>query len=95
MTDDPFARAAAKVDAAEQERRAQRREHAGGLVGSWVNTGFRIHVSVFLAVNLLLFVTWFATGAGYPWPIYPFLGWGIGLVAHYAAVERWVSPRRR
>jgi hypothetical protein len=94
MTDDPFARAAARVKAAEVDRRDQRRRHAHGIAGSWVNTGFRIHASVFLAVNLLLVVTWFGTGGGYPWFIYPFFGWGIGLVAHFASVERWVRPKR-
>lgn len=94
MTDDPFARAAARVQEAEAGRRAARRDQVHGIAGSWINTGFRIHASVFLAVNLLLLVTWFGTGAGYPWFIYPFLGWGIGLVAHYAAVERWVRRKR-
>lgn len=94
MTDDPFARAAARVDAAEQQRRKERGAAAQSYVGAWVNTGFRIHVAVFIAVNLLLVMTWFMNGAGYPWIVYPFLGWGIGVVAHYAAVERWIRPKR-
>ena len=36
----------------------------------------------FLAVNLMLVVIWAATGAGYFWPIWPILGWGIGLLPH-------------
>lgn len=36
----------------------------------------------FLAVNLLLIVIWAATGAGYFWPIWPLLGWGIGIASH-------------
>lgn len=36
----------------------------------------------FVAVNLVLVVTWALTGAGYFWPIWPILGWGIGLVSH-------------
>ena len=94
MTDDPFARAAARVDAAERERRQQRSDAVHGVVGSWANTGFRIHLSVFIAVNLLLVMTWFMNGAGYPWFVYPLLGWGIGLAAHFAAVERWVRRKR-
>jgi len=35
----------------------------------------------FLAVNLVLIVIWAATGAGYFWPLWPLLGWGLGLVA--------------
>lgn len=34
----------------------------------------------YLAVNGLLIVIWFATGAGYFWPMWPMLGWGLGLV---------------
>jgi 2TM domain len=91
MTDDPFARAASRVDAAQRERATR----AQSIAGSWANTGFRIHAAVFIAVNLLLVITWAMNGAGYPWFVYPLMGWGIGLVAHYAAVERWVrrGPR--
>ena len=34
----------------------------------------------FIAVNLMLIVIWAATGAGYFWPIWPLLGWGLGLI---------------
>ena len=36
----------------------------------------------FLAVNLMLVGIWAATGAGYFWPIWPILGWGLALVPH-------------
>ena len=39
----------------------------------------RPDVAAYLAVNLLLIVIWAATGAGYFWPIWPLLGWGVGL----------------
>ena len=38
----------------------------------------------FVAVNLVLIVVWAASGAGYFWPIWPMLGWGLGLVKGYA-----------
>ena len=41
----------------------------------------RPEVVAYLAVNLMLIVIWAATGAGYFWPIWPLLGWGIGLMA--------------
>lgn len=52
--------------------------------------GFRIHFVVYLAVQALLIATWALTsswdgGLPYPWFIFPLLGWGIGLAAHYAA----------
>lgn len=52
--------------------------------------GFRIHLAVYVAVQALLIATWALTsswnnGIPFPWPIFPLLGWGIGLAAHYAA----------
>jgi Domain of unknown function (DUF1707)/2TM domain len=45
----------------------------------------REHVAAYVVVNVLLVAVWAATGAGYFWPIWPLLGWGIGLVPHAAA----------
>jgi hypothetical protein len=52
--------------------------------------GFRIHFAVFIAVQVLLIVTWALTsdwdgGIPFPWPIFPLLGWGIGIAAHYVS----------
>jgi hypothetical protein len=50
--------------------------------------GFRRHALVFALVNGLLIVIWLTTaiafgdGAWFPWPIFPLVGWGIGLVIH-------------
>lgn len=44
--------------------------------------GFEIHAAVFVAVNILLVAIWATTGGGYFWPIWPFLGWGIGMAFH-------------
>ena len=52
--------------------------------------GFRIHLTVYLAVIGLLTAIWLATGLGnglgYYWPIWPALGWGLGLVLHRASL---------
>lgn len=40
------------------------------------------HVVAFVAVNVLLIAVWAMTGAGYFWPIWPLLGWGLGLASH-------------
>jgi hypothetical protein len=45
----------------------------------------RRHVRMFLLVNGLLIGIWLLSGAGYFWPMWPFLGWGIGLAAHALA----------
>jgi uncharacterized protein DUF1707/2TM domain-containing protein len=36
-------------------------------------------VRTYLAVMALLWLIWLVTGAGYPWPVWPMLGWGIGV----------------
>ena len=52
----------------------------------------REHVVAFIAVNLMLVAIWAATGAGYFWPMWPLIGWGIGLACDLTASP---SPRRR
>jgi hypothetical protein len=39
-------------------------------------------IAPFVTVNLLLVVIWALTGAGYFWPMWPILGWGVGVVSH-------------
>jgi hypothetical protein len=46
----------------------------------------------YLAVMALLWVIWLVTGAGYPWPVWPMLGWGIGVAGHLG--RAWAPGRR-
>jgi len=39
-------------------------------------------LAVFVAVNLVFIAIWALTGAGYPWFIWPLLGWGASFVLH-------------
>ncbi len=39
------------------------------------------HVRAYVGVSLMLVAIWALTGAGYFWPIWPMLGWGVGVVA--------------
>lgn len=48
--------------------------------------GFWVHLAVYLAVNTLLVFIWAASSGDYFWPVWPMLGWGIGVVAHGATV---------
>jgi hypothetical protein len=41
------------------------------------------HATTYLVVIALLWLIWLVTGAGYPWPIWPMLGWGIGVLGHH------------
>ena len=43
---------------------------------------FRGHVFIYVAVNWVLVVIWAVTGAGFFWPIFPILGWGVGVGAN-------------
>jgi len=41
---------------------------------------FHTHVLVYVLVNAFLVAIWMVSGHGYFWPIFPIVGWGIGLV---------------
>jgi hypothetical protein len=43
---------------------------------------FRVHLGIYLSVIAFLIAVWALTGAGYFWPIWPALGWGVGIAAH-------------
>ncbi|HRI17785.1 MAG TPA: 2TM domain-containing protein [Burkholderiaceae bacterium] len=43
--------------------------------------GFYVHLTVYLLVNLGLFAIAGLTGRG-GWPLFPLLGWGLGLAIH-------------
>ena len=47
-----------------------------------VDIGWRMHLVSYLTVIVGLWLIWALTGAGYPWPIWPMLGWGLGLLGH-------------
>jgi hypothetical protein len=49
----------------------------------------RAHLLAYVSVNLMLVAIWFAAGGGFFWPVFPILGWGIGIVFHIYDV---VSP---
>ena len=66
--------------ASPRERPVRRRERT-----------IRPEVAAYVAVNLMLIVIWAATGAGYFWPIWPLLGWGVGLMGPCS--RAW--PQRR
>ena len=44
---------------------------------------FRTHVFMYVAVNATLIVVWaIVSDGGLFWPIFPLLGWGVGLAAN-------------
>ncbi len=46
------------------------------------------HLRAYVLVMVALVAIWALTGAGYFWPVWPALGWGIGLVPHAFAAHR-------
>ena len=60
---------------------------------------FELHdrVAAYVAVMVLLVVIWALSGAGYFWPMWPALGWGIALVTgkgHRPRAPRAIPPPR-
>ncbi|HSL68042.1 MAG TPA: 2TM domain-containing protein [Actinomycetota bacterium] len=43
---------------------------------------FQAHLLAYVLVNAFLVVIWAVTGSGFFWPIFPVLGWGIGIAFH-------------
>jgi hypothetical protein len=43
---------------------------------------FSTHLVVYLIVNAMLVAIWAITGAGFFWPVFVILGWGIGVAAN-------------
>ena len=86
---DAFERAAERAET--EDRRRRRERSARG-----AKKGFRIHATVFVAVQLLLVVVWALQwglgGTSHPWFLYALFGWGIGLAAHYAVARDSFKP---
>ena len=51
---------------------------------------FKTHLCAYVIVNLSLWLLWIfsgdrTAGSGFPWPVWPLMGWGIGLASHYVS----------
>ena len=66
----------------EEERRRRARKIAEA------RYGFRWHLPIYLIVNSGLVAIWYYSGAGFPWPLFPIIFWGIGVFAHYMEAYR-------
>ncbi len=54
--------------------------------------GFWWHLAAYVVVNAVLVVVWYSSSGGYFWPVWPALGWGIGLLFHGFAVFLGLRP---
>jgi hypothetical protein len=57
---------------------------------------FKSHLTTYFVMNAFFWVIWYLNGrnygsGGWPWPVWPMLGWGIGLVFHY--IGTYITPK--
>src|SRR6186997_3382023 len=52
----------------------------------------RAHVLAYVLVNAFLVGIWAVTGAGFFWPVFPIMGWGIGLAFNVWDLYRRAAP---
>jgi hypothetical protein len=46
------------------------------------------HLLAYMTINAFIIAIWAATGQGFFWPVFPLLGWGIGVIFHIWDVYR-------
>jgi hypothetical protein len=76
----------------DQRRERRRLRHQGGRYG---RRSLRAHAMSYLLVMGMLVVIWLLTSPehAYFWPIWPMMGWGIGLAAHaLSSINRAPKP---
>jgi hypothetical protein len=59
--------------------------------------GFKRHFATYLIINTMFWFLWYFTERevkdnDFPWPVWPMLGWGIGLAFNY--LEAYVFVKR-
>lgn len=72
-------------------RRGQELRAAADRAHDLARAGLRGHVAAYVGVMVLLVAIWLTVGltaqSWYPWPVWPALGWGIGLAGHLRAAR--------
>lgn len=84
--------AAATADLPVALRRERARREAAERARAAARAALRPHLASYASVMLLLVTIWLAIGLSgggwYPWPIWPALGWGIGVASHARAARQ-------
>lgn len=62
------------------------KERAAAVKRIQAKRGFWWNLAAYVIVNTALVIIWAVTWTGYFWPIWPMIGWGIGLAFHGWAV---------
>lgn len=58
--------------------------------------GFKRHLATYIVINAFFWAIWYVTDrkddyAGVPWPIFPMLGWGIGIMFSFLGAYVFVK----
>jgi len=53
--------------------------------------GFKIHLLVFSVLIPVQWGVWMVTNTEYMWPVWPTVGWGIGLLIHWIIAFHLIS----
>lgn len=59
---------------------------------AFADPGFRTHCIIYLSVNAFLIILNLLGNSSHLWFYWPLLGWGLGLLAHGAAVNQKQIP---
>ena len=59
--------------------------------------GFKRHLATYIVINGMFWCLWYFTdhqeeSAGVPWPVFPMIGWGIGVVFSYLNAYVLMKP---
>jgi hypothetical protein len=63
--------------------------------------GFRRHLATYIIMNTFFWLLWFFTDHrqddaemnGIPWPVFPMLGWGLGVAFNYFSAFVFSKPQ--
>ena len=56
---------------------------------------FEVHLRVYVVIIGMLIAIWGLTGGGYFWPVWPALGWGVGVASHRACLPKRLPPPKQ
>jgi len=54
---------------------------------------FKIHLVIYVFVNAVMASINLMYSPQVLWSVYPLIGWGIGLIAHYLTSVKWIEKR--
>jgi len=79
--------------------RARSRDHRRERHAAGARLGMRAHMAAYILGSLLMLGIWAAvglsSGAWYFWPVWPILGWGVGLLGHVIPVRAVLEAQSR